>query len=368
LRTDGKEALVSDSTEKQIIEVTKGEVSLGNRVIHIVVGHSLRTYFLNAVRSVRSAAPDDEILVVDNASPDQRLRDDLTRMAADDSKMRVLLRDSNSLVNGKVGGLYDAYRDAFEIASREEFDYVHLVQGDMQVLWWDADVLLRAAEIFASEPLCVNIFMCMLSTDRAFDDSLVESSVDKLPRIRDYGLVDLGIYDLDRWRRLGVSFDNDEVEHGTRYLSKGFSVICHPWPTDAPIPWPAVVRNGVQQGKEVKLVKPYLLKPMTAIGIEQLKTRNWTWLEDACIPWGWTCLTPMWTTHVNPDYLANRRQEAKRLGLKNGFPGWERSGLNNDSLRSVLLSQHRPSLWKLFLVVPSRELLSRFKRRLRRAK
>jgi len=359
---------VSDLTENQISEIAEGGSALRKRVIHVVVGHGLRTYFLNAVRSVRTVAPDDEILVVDNASPDQRLRDELTRIADDDPKMRLLLRDSNSLVNGKVGGLYDAYRDAFEIAIREEFDYVHLVQGDLQVLWWDADVLSRAAEIFASEPLCVNIFMCMLSTDWAHHGSLVESSVDKLPRSRDYGLFDLGLYDLDRWRRLGVSFDNDEIEHGTRYRSEGFSVIFHPWPTDAPIPWPAVVRNGVQQGKEVKLVKPYLLKPMTAIGIEQLKARNWTWLEDVCIPWGWTCLTPMWTTHVNPDYLANRRREAKRLGLIKGFPRWERSGLDNASLRSVLLSQYRPSLWKLFIVVPSRELLSRFKRRLRKAK
>lgn len=337
-------------------------------MIHVVVGHGLRTYFLNSVRSVRSVAPNDEILVVDNASPDQRLRDDLKRIADADPKMRLLLRDSNSLVNGKVGGLYDAYREAFEIAVREGFDYVHLVQGDLQVLWWDDDVLSRAAEIFAAVPLCVNIFTCMLSTDWEFDGTLVDSGVDKLTRIRDFGLLDLGLYDLDRWRRLGVSFDNDEREHGSRYLSEGFSVICHPWPTDAPIPWPSVVRNGVQQGREVKLVKPYLLKPVTPIGIEQLKARDWTWLEEACIPWGWTCLTPMWTTHLNPDYLAHRRREAKRGGLINGFPRWERSGLDNVSVRSILRSQYRPSLWKLFIVVPSRELLTRLKRKLRKAK
>lgn len=359
---------MSDMTENQIFEVVEGKSVLRKRVIHIVVGHGLRTYFLNAVRSVRWAAPDDEILVVDNASPDQRLRDDLTRINLDDPKMRLLLRDSNSLVNGKVGGLYDAYRDAFEIAIREEFDYVHIVQGDMQVLWWDADVITRAAEIFASDPLCVNIYTCTLPIDRAFDGSLEESSVDKLPRIRGYGLADLGIYDLERWKKLSVSFDNDEIEHGRRYLSEGFSVICHPWPTDAQIPWPAVVRNGVQQGREIKLVKPYLLKPMSVIEIEQLKSRNWTRLEDVCIPWGWTCLTPMWATDVNPDYLANRRQEAKRSGLLKSIPRWERSGLDNNSFRSFLLSQHRPSLWKLFVVVPSRKILTRFNGRLRKAK
>jgi hypothetical protein len=356
---------VSDATESPMIEVVKTEIPARKRVIHVVVGHGLRTYFLNAVRSLRSVAPDDDILVVDNASPDERLRNELIRMADSDPRVTLLLRDSNSLVNGKVGGLYDAYRDAFEIANREKFDYVHLVQGDLQVLWWDDDVITRAAEIFAADPLCVNIFMCLLSTDCEFDGHLVESRVDDLSRFREFGLMDLGLYDLDRWRRLGVSFDNDEIEHGTRFLLEGFNVICHPWPTDAPIPWPAVVRNGVQQGREVKLEKPFLLKPMSALAVEELKARNWTWLEEVCIPWGWTCLTPMWTTHANPDYLANRRQEAKRSGLISSIPRWERSGLDHDSLRSVAFSQRRPSLWKLFVVVPFVELISRLTKRVR---
>jgi hypothetical protein len=308
------------------------------------------------------AAPDDEILVVDNASPDPQLRIDLTKIAEDDPKMRLLFRNSNSLVNGKVGGLYDGYRDAFEIAIGEKFDYVHIVQGDMQVLWWDSDVLTRAAEIFAADPRCVNIFMCMLSTDKEFDGSLAESKVGTLSRVRDFGLMDLGLYDLDRWKKLDMSFDNDEVEHGTRYLSQGFSVICHPWPTDAPIPWPAVIRKGVQQGTEVRQTKPFLLKPMTSTEVERLKTRNWTWLEDVCVPWGWTCLSPMWTTDVNADYLANRRLEATRCGPFKSIPRFERSGLDSRSWLALFWTQHRPSLWKLFTVVPTREMALRLKK------
>lgn len=335
-------------------------------VIHVVVGHGLRTYFLNAVRSVRVAAPDDEILVFDNASPDPQLRRDLVSVAGDDPKMRLLLRDSNDLANGKVGGLYDAYRDAFRLAIREQFDYVHIVQGDMQVLWWDAEVVSRAAEIYASDARCVNIFMCLLSTDRAFGDTLQQSGFDTPPKLRDYGLTDTGLYDLHRWKKFGMAFADDELQHAGKYLSEGFSVICHPWPTDAQIPWPAVVRNGVQQGREVNLVKPFLLRPMTATGIEKLKARNWTWLEDVCIPWGWTCMTPMWTTHLNADYLANRRQAAARRGFIQGLPRWERRGLDDASWRSVLFSQHRPSLWKLLVVVPVREISSRFRMRLKK--
>ncbi len=345
-------------------ETTEGQRSR-QRVLHVVVGHGLRTYFVNCVRSVRSVTPQDEILVVDNASPDPGLCDELRRIAADDPKMRVLLRDTNSLVNGKVGGLYDAYRDAFTIALDEGFDFVHLVQGDLQMLWWDDDVIARATQIFAAAPLCVNIFTCALSSDWEFDGTLVESGVEGLTRIRDFGLLDMGLYDLNRWRQLGVAWDNDEREHGSRYLAQGFSVICHPWPTDAPIPWPAVVRRGVQRGREVRSVKSYLLKPLTMLDIEQVKSRNWTWLEEICVPWGWSCLTPMWTTHLNPDYLAFRRQEARRAGLRTSLPHWERSGLDDDSLRTFLVSQRRPSLWKLFVVVPLREMWKRVTKRLR---
>jgi hypothetical protein len=331
-----------------------------HRVLHVVVGHGLRTYFLNTVRSVRMSAPGDQILVVDNASPDNHLRKDLARIATSDPKMKLLLRDSNNLMNGKVGGLYDAYREAFDIAIQEGFDYVHLVQADMQVLWWDDSVLSRASDIFRTNPRCVNIYTCLLPRDRAFDGGLtLEPGV--TTKFRNFGLTDLGLYDLGRWQDLGVHFDNDEIEHGARYLSEGFSVLCHPWPTDAQIPWPAVIRNGSQHGREVTLTKPFLLKPLTKADVTELKTRNVTWLEDVCIPWGWTCLTPMWTTDVNADYVANRRHEIIRRGLLKGLPRWERRGLDDNSLRRAIVSQHRPSLWQLFIVVPAREIAKRLK-------
>jgi hypothetical protein len=313
---------------------------------------------------MRAAAPDDQILVVDNASSDSKLRTDLASIASSDPRLRLILRESNDLTNGKVGGLYDAYREAFEIALRDQFDYVHLVQGDMQVLWWDQEILSTAQEIFSSNPHCVNIYTCLFSSDRRFDVGLEEFGPERRRRFVQFGLTDLGLYDLERWRKFGVHFDNDELEHGKRCLEEGFTVICHPWPTDAQIPWPAVFRNGIQRGREVALVKPFLLQPMTELDFKEMKARNSTWLEDVCVPWGWTCLGPMWTTHLNPDYLANRRLQMSREGFIKGLPRWDRRGLDIDSWTSALRSQHRPSLWKLFVVVPLREAVLRIGKRL----
>jgi len=98
------------------------------------------------------------------------------------------------------------------------------------------------------------------------------------------------------------------------------------------------------------------------IFVEQFKARRWTWLEDVCILWVWTCLTPMWTTDVNPDYLAIRRQEATRRVLLKSVPHGERRGLDRGSWGTTFLSKYRPSLWNLFVVVPAREMLSRSKK------
>jgi hypothetical protein len=351
---------VTDSTDQH-----NSDESAEPKVLHVIVGHGLRTYFLNAVRSVRTVAPGDDILIVDNASPDPALRSDLAAIVAEDPRMRLILRDSNDLVNGKVGGLYDAYRDAFAVALREDYDYVHLVQSDMQVLWWDSDVMSRAADVYERNPRCVNIFTCLFSIDRRFDEGLKGAGSGEPPVMDNFGLTDTGLYHLGRWKEFDMFWDNDELEHGNRYLAEGFSVICHPWPTDAQIPWPAVVRKGVQRGREITPMKPFLLKPLTPAQVDQLRAREWTWLEDVCVPWGWTCLTPMWTTHLNADYLANRRQSLSRLGLRKGFPGWEREGLDDKSWRATLLSQHRPSLWALLVGVPLTEARSRIKTRLR---
>ena len=333
------------------------------RVLHVVVGHGLRSYFVNAVTSLCAVAPDDDVLVVDNASPDPVLVAELAHLATGSERVRLLRRTANDLDrNGKVGSLYDAYREAFDLALDERYDYVHLVQGDMQVLWWDDVVVARAEAIFEAWPRCVNVATCLLSVNRAQSDALERVSGARELRLRHYGLTDTGLFHLGRWRAEQMSFATSETEHAARYLEAGFSVVCHPWPTDAQIPWPAVVRRGRQIGREVVPVEPYLLRPLGADDIEEMTGRSWTWLEDVCVPWGWTCLTPMWTADLGTaDYWAARLHDARTRGVRASWPRWERRGIDA-SRRWVARPQHRPSLVRLGAVVPTAELGRRLAR------
>jgi hypothetical protein len=336
------------------------------RVLHVVVGHALPGYFLNAVRSLRAVAPADRLLIIDNASPQAELRAGLQRLADADGNIELILRSANDLrVNRKVGGLYDAYEMAFDYAMAGDFDLLHLVQGDFQVMWWDEDLVRKSWAIFESNPRCVNIQLQIWSKDRRLTGDLATTAAG-LVKMRNYGLTDTGLYHLGRWRYLGMSFGTAEQSHARRYLDEGLEVICHPWPTDAPIPWPAVVRNGVQKGREVLTGKPFLLRPLTPGQIAALKSGpDRAWLEDVCIPWGWACATPMWVSDLGSfDYWVLRYRDARRNGLRHALPRLETRGVERADRRArVCWYRYRPSLFRLFVAVPASEGIRRLTRR-----
>ena len=323
------------------------------------MGYRLGRYFLNAIRSVRAVAPGDRLLIVDNASPDPGLREELERITGQDALIDVIFRAENDVgQNRKVGSLYAAYEAAFEHAMGRQFDYLHLIQGDFQVLWWDRDLVARSGEIFGGHPRCANISMRANLRDMALGDDLTDPpGPDGLRMLRWYGLTDTGLYHLGRWRAWGLRFGPSEREHARRYLDQGLEVVCHPWPTDAPIPWPAVVRNGVQRGRQIVTEKQFLIKPLPAAEVGRLKgARDGVWLEDVCVPWGWACVTPMWATDLNSiNYWVMRYRDAKTNGIRHLFPRLERRGIDPAGHRKLIFRyQYRPSLFQLFVACPAR--------------
>lgn len=309
----------------------------------MVVGHRLPGYFLNAIASVRHAAPEDQVLVIDNASPDPRLRATLRRIAEADDDVHLILRGSNDITgNAKVGGLYDAYHEGIAFALERGFRLLHVLQGDMQMLWWDDEVVSRASEIFSAHPECVNVTTLGLSRDRHTPADLAVSG-DGLVMVRGYGLTDCGLLDLARWTELKMEFGSSESSHAPHYHRRGLRAIVHPWPTVAPIPWPPVVRRGRVRGHEVQRVGVFLLLPLSQEKIAAVKARPApATLEDVCRPWGWSYLTPIWPTAVESiDYLVFRYRDARANGVLRAVPRWERSGL--DPGQSPWSVQRRPT-------------------------
>jgi hypothetical protein len=334
-------------------------------VLHVVVGHGLRNYFLNAVRSVRAVAPGDDLLVIDNASPSAELKHELQQLADQDDRVTVILRTANDVAqNRKVGSLYAAYAIAFQRAIEQKFDYLHLIQGDFQVLWWDSELIARSVEIFDSHPRCVNINTQMLSHDKVLAEELIPDKASGLLKMRRYGLTDTGLYHLGRWHGNSMEFGQTEQAHAKRYFAEGLEVISHPWPTDAPIPWPAVIRNGKQLGKEVWTRRPYLLRPLSPEDVAQVKhASDQVWLEDFCVPWGWVCAAPMWVTGLNSiDYWVLRYRDARKNGIGRVLPRLDTRGVDRgDRRRLVPVYRYRPSMVRLFVAAPAGEVARRLR-------
>ncbi|MGH9098847.1 MAG: hypothetical protein ACRDV8_01275 [Acidimicrobiales bacterium] len=333
-------------------------------ILHVLVGHGLPVMFRNAVASFRSVCPTSEVLVVDNASPQEWLRKELAARAESDPHMDVLLRRDNDRVNSKVGGLYHAYEDALAIARDRGFDYVHLVQADCQMMWWDADILRKIADLYRRHPRCVNVHTRAVSGDRMLMGDVVPGPLGDaiVPR---YGVTDTGMVHLERWDRHGLRFSGSEEDTAAHALSLGIEAVVSPWPTEVPVPWPAVVRRGRQVGREVRTGKPLLCRPLHEADIARIKSADHppAW-EEICVPWGWACLAPMSETDLaNWSYFDCRRRDITRNGWRRGRPHLVTAGLDRRS--GVLTAAHRPPI-VAFLVRPLPSLVGELTRRLRR--
>lgn len=317
-------------------------------LLHVVVGHGLPGMYLNTLESFRAVLPEAPLLVVDNASPQPSLRRRLKEVASADPAMELVLRERNETKNGKVGGLYEAYRLAFDRASEVGARYVHLMQADMQLLWWDDDVIKRAEDLWGRHRSCINIMTVALSRDRWLTGDLRTDPSTGDTLLAPYGLTDTGLYHLGRFKDFGVSFETTEDEHGRRTREAGLEAAVFAWPTEVQVPWPAVVRHGKQHGREIQTRKPLLCKPLSTGQVASLKAATRPiHMEDICVPWGWSCLSPMWNTDLdNVYYLALRRRDFAVNGWRDALPRWVTSGL--DRPVDILLRPHRPSLVALF--------------------
>lgn len=320
-----------------------------DEILHVIVGHGLPTLFLNAVRSFRAVCPTSALLVIDNRSPQPELRAALREEAARDPRTRLVLRDTNEGPNAKVGALYAAYRVAFDSAAGEGFRYVHLLQGDLQCLWWDDDARAKIAEIYHRHPNCVNVSTLALSSDRTLMGDVAVDPESGDATIPAYATTDTGMIDLRRWDRFGMELLGSEEATAALAAGKGLRSFVSPWPTEIPVPWPAVVRAGRQVGREVRTGKPLLCRPLGPADVARIKAadRPVPW-EEICVPWGWSCLAPMSATDLTTWYYLNyRRRALRRDGWRSGRPTWVTSGL--DRRRDLLLAPHRPSVAKLLL-------------------
>jgi len=322
------------------------------RVLHVIVGHKLRNHLLNAVDSVVALAKEDDLLVIDNASRDERLDRALKEIASRNSQVQVWHRSTNDVSqNPKVGGLYGAYEEAFWYADSQLYDYVHLLQGDMQLVWWRREIVKEADRLFKLHPSCVNIVTLALSRDKSLGDELRFDERTGSVLLTKYGMTDTGLYHMRRWRSSDLEFGPSEQAHARRALDRGIVAVLHPWPCVVPVPWPPAIRHGKQRGADPERRKPFFCRPLDEPEIAGVRSSSTPEpLETVCVPWGWWCLTPMWVSDLaDPGYWILRYKGAKQNGLAAGVPRIDRRGIPGAGWLALVANPHRPSFVALFI-------------------
>lgn len=204
---------------------------------------------------------------------------------------------------GKTGSLYHAYNQLFAQVRNKGFRYLNLIQSDLQLLWWDQDILAHYLLIFEYFKNSVDVFTGFSkrgTNPGAHKTEVMGSKI--LPGGDEIhfqsGLGDWGFFDLDRWYENDLFWSGTESSMRSLAHKKGVVNPLPRIPCVVDIPWPAVVRSGREVGIPIKRTEMLLVKGAQEDTLEKLKAskRGFLWAEDWVKSWGWWALEPTWNT------------------------------------------------------------------------
>ena len=274
-----------------------------NKSAHGIVGWNQVEYLENAIDSVISYRIIGEPLFVIITGGKS---DDFNRIIEkykEAPEVFVTEVKNDSEYESKTGSLYHGYNQLFECVRNSGFRYLNLMQSDLQLLWWDRDILAHYLLIFDHFESAVDIMTgwpTRGTNPGAFVTDLKNYQIlaggEQIHFME--GLGDWGFFDLTRW------YENDFIWSGTESSMKSLThkkgVVCPlpRIPCVAAIPWPAVVRGGGEIGTQIMRTEMLLLNGADQNTLDELKTtkRGPLWFEDCVKSWGWWALEPSWNT------------------------------------------------------------------------
>jgi len=290
------------------------------RLLHLVVGSGISEYFLNAVRSVQDLTDDYVLAIYNYVDETDRLKVTPHLENLQGSRSTVLLRPNENSSAVKTGSLYAAYNEAVKFAGTR-FDYVNILQADMQLMHWDADTERNIDSIFkkaeangSSQVVCVSTaFECRGKwTGEYFSENIVrDETLDSLIYVG-VPMADVGIFSLKKIREFGIVFGGHETDMQEQLANLGFVMPKLDAPVAAFVPWPATVRKGKLIAQE-RLTRQDNL-PILCLrgGYPSATSATNMWMEDWVFPNGWKTLYPYWLTDTSTHKWLHRRKEALR--------------------------------------------------------
>ena len=321
-------------------------------VAHAIVGWNQIEYLANAIDSVLNcrAEGDDVFVYVTGGDP----ADHGVIKKKFDKSARVFLRfiDHDHSGSAKVGSLYCAYNKLMDECKASGYKYLNLIQSDFQLLWWDAQIIQHYMDIFQlfENALQINTgFVRRGSHPTVFDDRFDYRDLplgDQIPFVSAQGIGDWGFLHLERVIQSKLTWSGTESSMASNLARQGFVLPFSRIPCAAPIPWPAVIRNGEELGSQVKRSEKLLLRPKrdNALACLKMLKAGPLWQEEWVTSWGWWSMQPTWATEFTPEFFSIQSRNSKNTKLYS--VSWTKYG-EADVLLPPLLAQRRPGFMKI---------------------
>ena len=131
---------------------------MNKKVLHLVAGFGIYEHFVNSINSVLKFDKSSDLLILVTGNPklfgwkssssnlcfdylyDEFLRvENFIKNLKVNNKVIITQIVSDSV--GKTGSLYDAYNYALSFAKKNNYNYLNIVQNDMQLLFWNNNLI-----------------------------------------------------------------------------------------------------------------------------------------------------------------------------------------------------------------------------------
>ncbi len=284
------------------------------RTLTCVISYNRPGYLHNLLRSIREFCSWSDVLVLDDGSDHPQLVRDLDELARPHSGFAVIRKDRHAA--GYHGGLYTLMNEALDYAGARNYELLHFVQDDMQIVWNDPKILESVRAIFNAHEDALqvqNVFHKKIAKYALIDNERFELHPESNSyHIRPYAITDTGFLNLERVHRAGFRYSETERGTSNKWRTQGFKLYGLHSPTVGFVPWPTVFQNGKQFGSWpwarpiLKRSERYYLKPLSPGDVARLTSRpleDIPFLDDYSVPVGWKCLYPFWFARPSLEYI-----------------------------------------------------------------
>jgi hypothetical protein len=295
---------------------------LKKKVLHLVVGFGIYEYFVNSINSVIKYDENSDILIIITGNPKffawqnkycnflfDYEYDEISKVENFINKLKiknkVFFKKIYSRKSGKTGSLYDAYNYALKLCKDSNYDYLNIIQNDMQLLFWNNNLIQLIDELFKKNKNTLqiitgfrfkgvgqNIYKQLSNKKKIYLKTLKKRK--NIFYSDSYGIADWGIINLNRAYKSKLFFEKNETYMSSEYRKRGFVNLYIPTPFVGVLPWPAAARKGKVVGIPHTLTNDnLLLKSVTKNLYNNLVNyNNELWQEDWLKPFGWYALNP----------------------------------------------------------------------------